>query len=606
MKATKRAAFAMRIASMLVCAMVLVYAMPKYAAPSASAEELPAVILEEIDHWDEDGWKIEKTSGTLEVDGVEHAYDYVLTISDQIWLLTTGDDVNKINNVSSRKLTLNMTTSTGISLTENPDISRSCFNTRTTTDESIASFSRVSTSSKGYNLGIDCGQTAGQAVLTWSFDRTYPNDGDEANPQWAGQPLQGELRILYNCVSRETEKFTFTGAEKDRNGNRNAVWLNGINIPEAGDEWTKAEEAGGLKQEFYGYIYYLEGNEDGTPQDISNAQSGVNDLYTLMTTQTTAGSLKFQTEVRSDHIELKKQVRTLAEPSVEENGTPVDFEEGDAIYLKAGLYLLGQDGNHNWDLNETGFVYTELLRDQYFVYLGEDQGWSADQLGMSIAFTETSVSVDAGSTLKLTPVVSGGEALPEDQKVVTWTSADEAIATVAQDGTVSGIAEGTTTITATTGTGDSASIEVRVVATDSITSIRLNATTINLNIGGTRQITATVEGGSTADKTVTWTSSDPEIATVSDAGLVTAVAPGTCTITATASDGKTATATVNVRQGTVEPDPDRDPDPDPDPNTDSCESCESMSLAKAGGMGAIAIVIAACGLLFVRRRKDQD
>ena len=323
-----------------------------------------------------------------------------------------------------------------------------------------------------------------------------------------------------------------------------------------------------------------------------------------MTTQTTAGSLKFQTEVRSDHIELKKQVRTLAEPSVEENGTPVDFEEGDAIYLKAGLYLLGQDGNHNWDLNETGFVYTELLRDQYFVYLGEEQGWSADQLGMSIAFTETSVSVDAGSTLKLTPVVSGGEALPEDQKVVTWTSADEAIATVAQDGTVSGIAEGTTTITATTGTGDSASIEVRVVATDSITSIRLNATTINLNIGGTRQITATVEGGSTADKTVTWTSSDPEIATVSDAGLVTAVAPGTCTITATASDGKTATATVNVRQGTVEPDP--DPDPDPDPNTDSCESCESMSLAKAGGMGAIAIVIAACGLLFVRRRKDQD
>ena len=604
MKATKRAAFAMRIASMLVCAMVLVYAMPKYAAPSASAEELPAMILEEIDRWDEDGWKIEKTSGTLEVDGVEHAYDYVLTISDQIWLLTTGDDVNKINNVSSRKLTLNMTTSTGISLTENPDISRSCFNTRTTTDESIASFSRVSTSSKGYNLGIDCGQTAGQAVLTWSFDRTYPNDGDEANPQWAGQPLQGELRILYNCVSRETEKFTFTGAEKDRNGNRNAVWLNGINIPEAGDEWTKAEEAGGLKQEFYGYIYYLEGNEDGTPQDISNAQSGVNDLYTLMTTQTTAGSLKFQTEVRSDHIELKKQVRTLAEPSVEENGTPVDFEEGDAIYLKAGLYLLGQDGNHNWDLNETGFVYTELLRDQYFVYLGEEQGWSADQLGMSIAFTETSVSVDAGSTLKLTPVVSGGEALPEDQKVVTWTSADEAIATVAQDGTVSGIAEGTTTITATTGTGDSASIEVRVVATDSITSIRLNATTINLNIGGTRQITATVEGGSTADKTVTWTSSDPEIATVSDAGLVTAVAPGTCTITATASDGKTATATVNVRQGTVEPDP--DPDPDPDPNTDSCESCESMSLAKAGGMGAIAIVIAACGLLFVRRRKDQD
>ena len=605
MKATKRAAFAMRIASMLVCAMVLVYAMPKYAAPSASAEELPAMILEEIDRWDEDGWKIEKTSGTLEVDGVEHAYDYVLTISDQIWVVNSGTDVMKIGNVSSRKIELNVTTSTGIQVSGNPDITKSSWYSFSTTDATIGEFDNYNSKTNGRYLVIDPKETAGQAVLTWTLDKVYPNDGDEANPQWAGQAAQGELRILYNCVSRETEKFTFTGAEKDRNGNRNAVWLNGINIPEAGDEWTKAEEAGGLLEEFYGYIYYLEGNEDGTPQDISNAQSGVNDLYTLMTTNKTAGSLKFQTEVRSDHIELKKLVRTLDNaPNVEENGTPVDFEEGDAIYLKAGLYLLGQDGNHNWALNEKGFVYTELLRDQYFVYLGEEQGWSADQLGMSIAFTETSVSVDAGSTLKLTPVVSGGEALPEDQKVVTWTSADEAIATVAQDGTVSGIAEGTTTITATTGTGDSASIEVRVVATDSITSIRLNATTINLNIGGTRQITATVEGGSTADKTVTWTSSDPEIATVSDAGLVTAVAPGTCTITATASDGKTATATVNVRQGTVEPDP--DPDPDPDPNTDSCESCESMSLAKAGGMGAIAIVIAACGLLFVRRRKDQD
>jgi len=588
MKATNNFVFSRRIVAFL-CAIVLMVAMPTFTTLfSAGAEELPVMNLEEFDRWDADGWKIEKQSGVYQdADNAEHPYDYVMTVAEKLWIIV-NQGVMRIGNVASRTIDFNLTTSTGIVVSGNPAITSSSWYVRTSTDESIATLKASSTTSSGRCLTVEPNQKVGQTVLTLTMNRVLD-----------GEPVKGVLRILYNCVERETNKFTFTSLEKDRNNNKNAVWFNGINIPLANEEWTKAEEVGGLSvKEFYENIFFLESNIDGTPAGIETVELGVNDLRSIMSDKTT-GALKFQTEVRSTHLEFKKQVRTMDDGGAGENGTPIDFEEGDAFFIKKGLYLMGQDGNFNWSLHETGFVFTELLRDQYFVYLGEDLGWSTDQLGMSIAFEENRTSVDVSDTITLNPIVSGGEALTPEQKAITWVSADEDIATVDQDGKVTGVAQGTTIITASTGTGDFAEIEVEVVATDEITSIRLNAANINLNIGGTRQIGVTVEGGTTADKSVTWSTSDSEVATVSEDGLVTAVGAGTCTITATASDGQAASANVTVRQGSTEPDDDDEEDTD-----DKKPGCNST--ADFGGMAASAMFLGVGALLLVRRKYKQD
>ena len=74
------------------------------------------------------------------------------------------------------------------------------------------------------------------------------------------------------------------------------------------------------------------------------------------------------------------------------------------------------------------------------------------------------------------------------------------------------------------------------------TSISLNKTSINLEIGKSETIVAIVNSN---NKTITWTSSNKSIATVSG-GIVKGIKNGTVTITAKTGDGKTATCKVVV------------------------------------------------------------
>lgn len=92
-----------------------------------------------------------------------------------------------------------------------------------------------------------------------------------------------------------------------------------------------------------------------------------------------------------------------------------------------------------------------------------------------------------GDTVTLTPVLSGGASLPGSKENGYLDFFDESVATV-ENGVVTGVAAGTAVITATTGTGDYASVTVSIVPSTTITKIMLNATSVSLNINGTREV----------------------------------------------------------------------------------------------------------------------
>ena len=79
-----------------------------------------------------------------------------------------------------------------------------------------------------------------------------------------------------------------------------------------------------------------------------------------------------------------------------------------------------------------------------------------------------------------------------------------------------------------------------------VSSVALDKTSAELQVGKTLTLTATVTPDNATDKAVVWTSSNDAVATVDANGVVTAKAEGTATITATAG-GKTATCTVTVK-----------------------------------------------------------
>lgn len=165
-----------------------------------------------------------------------------------------------------------------------------------------------------------------------------------------------------------------------------------------------------------------------------------------------------------------------------------------------------------------------------------------------VTLDKSELSLEVGKTGKLTATVKPDNA---DDKTVTWSSSDTAIATVGNDGTVTAVKEGSATITAKAGDKQAKCVVTvksqAVVETNvAVENVTLDITTLTLALGETRKLTATVKPDNADDKIVKWSSSNMAVTTVSDDGTVTAVKEGTSTITAQAGD-KQAECVVTVK-----------------------------------------------------------
>lgn len=163
----------------------------------------------------------------------------------------------------------------------------------------------------------------------------------------------------------------------------------------------------------------------------------------------------------------------------------------------------------------------------------------------SVTVSPATASTHIGSTTTLTATVRDQNGTVVTNRVVTWTSSNQAVATVA-GGIVTGVALGTATITATSeGKTGTASVTVAGLPVGSVTvSPPSKAMLVTQNFA----LSVTVKdsaGAVVTDRPVSWSSSNTSVATVSALGVVTAVAQGSATITAT-SETKSGTCAVTV------------------------------------------------------------
>ena len=166
----------------------------------------------------------------------------------------------------------------------------------------------------------------------------------------------------------------------------------------------------------------------------------------------------------------------------------------------------------------------------------------------SVSLDKASIELTEGDSSTLIATVKPDNAT---DKSVAWSSSDESIATVDQDGNVAAIKPGLATIIATTTDGGkTATCEVKVNAKAiPVESVSLDKESIELTEGDSSTLIATVKPDNATDKSVAWSSSDENVATVDQDGKVAAVKPGTATITVKTTDGgKTATCEVKVNE----------------------------------------------------------
>jgi uncharacterized protein YjdB len=136
-------------------------------------------------------------------------------------------------------------------------------------------------------------------------------------------------------------------------------------------------------------------------------------------------------------------------------------------------------------------------------------------------------------------------------RAVTWASLNPAIATVSSTGLVAGVADGTTTITATS-EGVTGQVTITVSGSPVVATVTVSPAAPFMAIGTQQTLTATAKAGSgttIGTAIFAWTSSNPAVATVDPAtGVVNVLAAGTATITATA-DGISGTAALRGAPG---------------------------------------------------------
>ena len=161
-----------------------------------------------------------------------------------------------------------------------------------------------------------------------------------------------------------------------------------------------------------------------------------------------------------------------------------------------------------------------------------------------VTVTPNPLSLPAGSTAQLSAVVqdASGDTL---SAAVSWNSPNGSVATISSSGLVTGVAQGTVIVTATSG-GIVGSDTVMVTPAP-VATVTINAGGTQLGIGATMQLSATLRDaqGNVLVRPIQWTTSDPSFATVSPSGFVTGTGAGAALIIAT-SETVSDTLTLDV------------------------------------------------------------
>jgi Bacterial Ig-like domain (group 2) len=152
-----------------------------------------------------------------------------------------------------------------------------------------------------------------------------------------------------------------------------------------------------------------------------------------------------------------------------------------------------------------------------------------------LAISPANPSIVAGvmQQFKATGTFTGGSSQDLSSSVV-WSSSSTTVATISSSGLATSVAQGQSTITATSGAINS-STQLTVTAPE-LVSVAVTPANGVVILGGTLQLTATgtFSDGSQQNLTsaATWTSETSTVATVNTSGLVSGVAGGTSTVTA--------------------------------------------------------------------------
>ncbi|MBQ7067217.1 MAG: Ig-like domain-containing protein [Lachnospiraceae bacterium] len=284
-----------------------------------------------------------------------------------------------------------------------------------------------------------------------------------------------------------------------------------------------------------GQTYTATGNETlPYREDISTEESIVSSIDILYNGQKTSN-----VTVTSDTVTLDKIVRIVAE--TDEDGNITKEEETTEKEVK---WYTSVDGIAS--ISDTGVVTRHLYGDVKVFAVATDGSGVYGECTIHFQKNQAREITLAKDSLDLQPGLkfyADYTVLPEGtSQNVLWTSSNEAVATVSKTGTITAVAKGDATITATTTDGSNLTANIQVHVTPvTVKKIDLDKSWLyceNSQIGTTVQLSPSSYTPDNAEnKSIgRWESTDSSVVTVNQNGLVTIVGGGIAEIRGYSTD----------------------------------------------------------------------
>lgn len=155
---------------------------------------------------------------------------------------------------------------------------------------------------------------------------------------------------------------------------------------------------------------------------------------------------------------------------------------------------------------------------------------------ISIGFNDREITIVEKNTKKLTYQYLPSEAYVDD---LEWSSSDEQVASVSNDGIVTANSSGVAIITVKTRTGITDTISVRVEkGIVKVTSLKIESSrNLTMKINDTASIVANVLPNDATDKSVKYESTNSSVVRVDNNGIIRAISSGSTVIIITTNDG---------------------------------------------------------------------
>ena len=226
-------------------------------------------------------------------------------------------------------------------------------------------------------------------------------------------------------------------------------------------------------------------------------------------------------------------------------------------------FYIGNDNCTDFNIRRNTDVNIHLIvtKDRIF-----DKGWKVDygedvpEITTDVVLTPASLTVYRSAKNKLTAIqrtfTDGTQTnATEISSACSWTSSNTSVATVDQNGIVSGISTGSAVVTCRY---EDQTVQANITVKNASTyKVTINPSPVSLNLDDSQALTATYEVLESSSyqyrenvtSTATWSSSNTSVVTVSG-GTLKAVGAGTATVTATFNGTKGST-TVTVTDGSI-------------------------------------------------------